>query len=183
MPADAGQFIRNLWQAGLIQAGSFGSSPFQARMELLPSYPELMRAVADIWIEHVRILQPERLLAVHEAAVLAGIVSVATSIPLVVHTGLGGTPVQKVIGAYDVGHPTVLLSLTPPDARSQQLTEASQVGLDVIARLSVFSSVDVASPDHAAVTLAQVLEVMATHALIPSAMLKHLRDWIKNGQA
>jgi hypothetical protein len=123
--------------AGLFQLGAFHHTtqhkPYRLRLDLLPSYPAVLmqsaKAVAAL-IEG----RPSRLVCTSDAIALATVVSQALDIPLVIHSGKLGQPAHNLVGAYDVGHAAVLISLDTDQERAyimRLVDEAANVGLHI----------------------------------------------------
>mgnify|MGYP006969383014 CR=1 FL=1 len=135
--------INKLVRTGLIQLGTFTdahqSSSIRLQLEMLPSYPPLIN---DIATELCRDLQTDLydyLLCPHDSLSVALLVSQKTSIPLVYENRSGVSPASRLIGSYDVGHPTCIVSITD-QAIDQLIGDAKKVGLDVIDRIVVFGT-------------------------------------------
>lgn len=124
-----------LLDAGIIQFGRFASTlqaaPFRLNLELLPSYPRILAMAAQMLTEYTRGM--ERLLCTAEAIPLGIVISQDTQIPLVYSRGSQDATVHDLVGAYDVGHPTLLLtnSITNTPRLDAVVKRAFSVGLQV----------------------------------------------------
>ena len=138
--------ITALAEAGLIQFGQFvqpdGTAwPVALHLRWLPSYPALLRQVAAALVPLLDRVEADRLLTTTDAIALGIALGLETDLPVVYPYGAvrDYTAAFVIEGAYDVGHPTVLLSDVLTDARqAQQITAlARRVGLEVNAVLAV----------------------------------------------
>jgi hypothetical protein len=126
--------INHFIETGIIQFGRFqqpdGSFwPVQTSFRLLPSYPAAMKATAQAF----RIQNVDRLLATRDATALGAVVSVESGIPLTYEYGeaTSYTSAFVIEGAFDVGHPTALITNIPSPNLSEMLVPARKNGLDV----------------------------------------------------
>jgi orotate phosphoribosyltransferase len=135
-----------LARAGLIQFGRFVQPdgaiwPVAAHLGWLPSYPALLRDVAASLGALLEGIAANRLLTTANAIPLGVALSLHTELPMVYVVGevRDYTAAFAIEGAYDVGHPTVLLSdLLIGAAQAKAITAlAKRVGLEVHAILSV----------------------------------------------
>lgn len=129
--------LEAILRAGLFQLGAFQRAgkhiSFRLRLDLLPSYPAVLAQSAKALAALIE-LQPSRLLCTSDAVALATLVSQLLDVPLVVHSGKLGQPAHNLVGAYDVGHAAVLISLDTDHSLAfirQLIIEASGVGLHV----------------------------------------------------
>lgn len=129
--------LEAILSAGLFQLGAFQRVdkhvPFRLRLDLLPSYPAVLAQSAKALAALIE-LQPSRLLCTSDAVALATLVSQLLDVPLVVHSGKLGQPAHNLVGAYDVGHAAVLISLDTDHSLAlirQLVIEAAGVGLHV----------------------------------------------------
>lgn len=128
--------IDELLGAGLVQFGAFAGDEktfsCRLRMDMLASYPRALKLAAEAITSALSGQTFDRLLCTHDSQPLATLISQMTGIPLVIHSGVLGNPVHQLIGAYDIGHPTALISMTaayPNGFISRLLNEAAGVGL------------------------------------------------------
>lgn len=136
--------IEMLYSSGLIQLGNFAQpdgtrSPMLLRFDLLASYPAILDAVAEALAPLLR-PAPSRLLCAWDAVALGTALALKTGIPLVYSRGIQDAPVQDLVGAYDIGHQTILLL---PEANRYTaagsiglIARARSVGLDVVGIVS-----------------------------------------------
>jgi|GEM_PF-534279 orotate phosphoribosyltransferase len=129
-----------LAQAGLIQFGHFeqvAGAPWPVAIHLrwLPSYPALLRRVAGELAPRVAAAGADRILTTHDAIPLGTAVSLASEVPMVYPYGqvADHTAAYAIEGAYDVGHPTLLLSdvLLGAEQTRAIAALARRVGLDI----------------------------------------------------
>ncbi|MDX2160603.1 MAG: hypothetical protein SF162_04680 [bacterium] len=165
--------LHGLLNAGLIQFGQFGSNgapvPIQFRLDMLPSYPTLLRLAADSLIP---LLNPgaSHLLCGFDSVGLGTAVSLSTGHPLVYQAHSGGE--IDLIGAYDIGHPATLIThvLARHTPIHPLIAHARRVGLDI---RQVVTLID-AGHDSLSVPDLQVDGVLHLAAMID--------QWVSNGE-
>lgn len=127
-------------EAGIVQFGRFQQPdgafhPISFNFLLLPSFPQLMGATARALTPLLMGANTNRLLATRAAIPLGAVLAVESGIPLTYPYGEAKsyTAAYVIEGAYDVGHPTTLLTytLTAADDAHQLLEPARRVGLHV----------------------------------------------------
>jgi orotate phosphoribosyltransferase len=128
---------RCLLDAGLIQFGWFRRGdttlPFSINLDMLASYPGILNQAAEAAQEITEAQEVTRLLCTVDAIPFGVAVSQRTGIPLVYSRGVGEAPVFDLVGAYDIGHPTLLLtnSVEWNESLFALVKGARQVGLEV----------------------------------------------------
>jgi hypothetical protein len=134
--------------AGLFQFGAFHQADkhnlYRLRFELLPSYPAVLAQAASAVTKLID-GRPSRLVCTNDSIALATIVGQTLEIPLVVHTGKLGQPAHNLIGAYDVGHAAVLISLSTdysPGFVEKLVDEAAGVGLQIVQWVSLVGGIN-----------------------------------------
>jgi orotate phosphoribosyltransferase len=184
-----------LAQAGLIQFGRFVQPdgaiwPVAVHLGWLPSYPALLRDVAASLATLLEGIKADRLLATANAIPLGVALSLHTELPMVYAFGevRDYTAAFAIEGAYDVGHPTVLLSdLLPDVAQANAVTALAQrVGLEVHTILSALDmglgsreALSVAGYIlRCALTLRDVLPLLEEQGLIPPPMRRTVEAWL-----
>lgn len=185
----------HLAQAGLIQFGRFVQAdgaiwPVAVHLGWLPSYPALLRDVAASLAALLEGIKADRLLATANAIPLGVALSLHTDLPMVYVAGevRDYTAAFAIEGAYDVSHPTVLLSdLLLDAAQANAITALAQrVGLEVHTVLSVLdmglgSREVLEATGYAAryaLTLRDMLPLLEEHGLIPPLMRSTVEAWM-----
>jgi len=184
-----------LAQAGLIQFGRFvqpdGSAwPVAINLRWLPSYPALLRDTAAVLAELLKDVTADRLLTTVDAIPIGTALSLHSNLPMVYPYGAvrDYTAAFAIEGAYDVGHPTVLLSdvLIDP-AQAETITAlARQVGLEIRSVLAVLdlglggrSRLESAGYTvRCALRLRDILPELEQAELLPPLMRKTVENWI-----
>jgi len=190
---DDAALARSLAEAGLIGFGRFeqaggGWWPVAIRLGWLPSYPALLRAVARSLVPLLDGLAIDRVLAAPGALPIAVALSLETGIPAVYAAPGADAPAYAIEGAYDVGHPTALLSDVLLDAGQADaiITLAGRVGLDVHALIAVLD-LGLGAREaleargwtvRPALTLAAALPVLETAGYLPPVMRASVAEWI-----
>lgn len=184
-----------LAQAGLIQFGRFVQPdgaiwPVAVHLGWLPSYPTLLRDVAASLSALLEGIRADRLLATANAIPLGVALSLHTDLPMVYVIGevRDYTAAFAIEGAYDVDHPTALLSdLLLDAAQAGAVTAlARRVGLEVHTILSVLDmglgsreALEAAGYTlRCALTLRDMLPLLEEHGLIPPLMRSTVEAWM-----
>lgn len=135
-----------LLQTGTIQFGHFVIDGHVRKWifnsALLPSYPELLLALGQIGQDKISTYGVDRLVCLQDSLSIAQAISLTSEIPLVYHGHHTGNPVIDFVGAYDVGHPTCLITnhTSSQDTFSQLLKDADRVGLRITNMLALYGS-------------------------------------------
>lgn len=133
------EFEELLLKYGLVQFGCFADEngdfvPFKLNLDWMISYSDVLRAAAFDVQDHFRvhsesIKQFERILCPMDTLPVATLVSSATGIPIVYSRGRGESAVRDLVGAYDINHPTLLL--TNSNATEVSLGNLSRMAFNV----------------------------------------------------
>lgn len=135
--------VRLLIDHGLLQFGSFesddGEQPFLLDLAMLPSYPAVFAFITDAIVARLPAVQPDYLLATADAVPLVAGVSLKTGIPLIYSRGTNQPPVTDLVGAYDIGHPAVMITSVLGDtaAAAHFIVGARRVGIEVADLIAV----------------------------------------------
>lgn len=176
-----------LLEAGLIQFGRFngGDTPLKLMLELLPSYPHILQALAE-GID--RLIPPpavERIVCTTDAFALGVAASLKTGIPLVYSRGQGQAPVHDLAGAYDVGHPAMLLTSVIDRHSSGDLERfkhrATTVGLNISKIVGIVSFCP--AEEHKGDTLINIPELVDSLRLngqLSREVANYLSDWLRD---
>lgn len=178
--------IQALLEAGLIQFGQFrrGSAvePVRARLDMLPSYLEALNAVVDMAQKQIT-GSFSHILCPADAVGTAMALSLRAKIPLVYSRGGQGSAVDDLIGAYDIGHSTVLIANTSENTVNHLAQQAKQVGLDVkllIVVLEIQPMMVDGMAYRALLRLRDLLDDPALEAHIPHGQRDAVREWLDN---
>ncbi len=184
-------------RAGIIQFGRFVREdgrvdPIDLNFLLLPSYPDLMQETAAALAPHLHEAAAgygiDRILSTRATTPLGALLAVASGIPLTYPYGEAreATNAYIIEGAYDIAHPTALLTYLADTNTAQDLAPAQQVGLTVRAVLCLFClgehpKADLAAQDIPLVCLFDwptALDTLATLGLVTGPLLDHLHTWL-----
>ncbi|HVO44160.1 MAG TPA: hypothetical protein VMT34_16140 [Aggregatilineales bacterium] len=185
----------SLARAGLIQFGRFVQPdgaiwPIAVHLRWLPAYPALLRDVAAALGALLEGIEADRLLTTADAIPLGVALTLHTDLSMVYISGevRDYTAAFAIEGAYDVGHPTVLLSdLLLDAAQAHAITALAQrVGLEVHTILSVLdmglgACEALAAAGYTlrcALVLHEMLPVLQTQGWIPAVMRASVEHWI-----
>lgn len=188
-----------LARAGLVQFGRFERAggevwPVMVNLLWLPSYPALLRDVAAALQPLVEGIAADRLLTTIDALPIGVALSLRADVPLVYPYGeiRDYTAAFAIEGAYDVGHPTLLLSDVLIDApQADQITAlARRVGLEVHSVLAVVDLGLGAREElekagytvRCVLRLGEMLPVLAEAGLLPPMMRETVEAWLARGK-
>ena len=175
----------HLMEAGLLEFGLFGKEeiPFRLNLHLLPAYPHLLKQIAESAQAHLTRLPVDRLICTPSALPFGVALSQQTNIPLVYSLGSEQPGVFDLVGAYDVGHPALLLTNIWGGRGdiTALVDKARKVGLEVN---SVLAIVNYGKGAHDGLNLIVLLSLPdALAQLTESGKLPHgqahaVRDWL-----
>jgi hypothetical protein len=175
--------LEQIMEAGLLQFGLFqrGSShtPLQTAFEMLASYPGLLRDITGEGHRMIGEQHFDHLLCTHDAVPFGVALSLATGIPLVYSRGRGEAPVHDLVGAYDIGHPALLVANVWDDGAERLAAAGRRVGLEVRAGLAVL---DIGTQPHnliftALLRLPDVLETLVASGQLPQGQADVVKSW------
>lgn len=182
------ELIDLIAEAGLFQFGLFqtrvGDVPFRAILDSLPSYPDVLHTAAEEMYSLLREDLPERILCAYEDFPIGISLSLLTGIPLVYSRGVGKDAVYDLVGAYNSGHPTVLILTEYRDADSVEALaqRAEQVGLQVTRCVSLFETGATRRLAQISfdclVNLRQVLHRLVENGVVPVLQASAVLEWI-----
>ncbi|MBN1202569.1 MAG: hypothetical protein JXJ20_12015 [Anaerolineae bacterium] len=192
--------IRALAANGLIQFGRFeqpdGSIwPVSIKLIWLPSYPALLRDVAAALAPLLDGVGADRVLTTGDAIPVGVALSLHSDLPMVYPYGevRDYTAAFAIEGAYDVGHPTLLLSDVLIDApQADAITALAQrVGLDVRHVLAVIDleqgareALDAAGYGvRCLLTLREMLPVLEADGALSAPMRGVVERWLLGSPA
>lgn len=184
----ADRLLEGLLSAGLIQFGRFagtnGFDPLRLHLELLPSYPQVLSDAASTLEALNADVAYDFVVAAPDALVLATALSQRRSLPLVYSRGRGETPTHDLVGAYDVGHPALLVSLIHDDERAldRLMRSALSVGLEIVgaaALIDLGGSADVNQRPRLSVwTLRGLVDELVGQGIIPPDQVLTIGEWL-----
>lgn len=160
------------------------------RLLWLPSYPALLRHTAAALVPLLEGTHAERLLTTSDAIPLGTALSLQSGLPMTYPYGdvRDYTAAYAIEGAYDVGHPTVLLSDVLIDGgQARQITAlARRVGLDVHTVLVVLDLglgareqlTAMGYAVHSVIVLRDVLPTLETGGFLPPLMRGAVETWL-----
>ncbi|MCA9909225.1 MAG: hypothetical protein KC519_11295 [Anaerolineae bacterium] len=176
-------------ETGLLQFGDFDAGdgrrrPFLTRFELLASYPDVLTACVDAAEARVRAGAYVRLLCDVAALPFGVALALRTGIPLVYSRGIGQPPVDDLVGAYDIGHKTLLVTtvLEGDLLALPWVHGARRVGLETAGVLTILDArggaaggdVDAAALVH----LTQAVDAYAAQGRLPVGQAAAVRAWL-----
>jgi hypothetical protein len=133
--------IQRLLETGLLQPGIFedaAEAAWQWRLDMLPSYPDLLATLANGITDMLQAMPIDRLVCSPTALPLGVLVSAQTHLPLVYSRGQGESAVYDLVGAYDIGHPACLLMYQSSETDVERIIHSgASVGLNITAVIVV----------------------------------------------
>jgi len=176
------KLLRAIIDNGLLQFGWFAGQPFRHNLHMLPSYPVLLRDLSYQLRQSIDVSQFDHLLCAYDSLPLAVIVSQATGIPLVYSQGSDAPPARDLVGAYDVGHPALLIANTwnGRDEALALIRAAGRVGLDVVqvqcALLTTANSGEL--PVRSLLNLSDVVDDLVANGMLPVGQAEAVKKWM-----
>jgi orotate phosphoribosyltransferase len=174
-----------LLDAGLIQFGLFNGMPFQLNLKWLPSYPDILKQIIQALVQQIEFSAYERLLCENSALPLGVGLSMHTEIPLVYSLGTTFAGVHDLVGAYDVGHSTLLiLNIRDGSGEADRLIDAARlVGLniDTVASVVAYQNCKETNIQHVnLLDLATLTAQLAQACQIPLPQAEAVQRWIES---
>lgn len=174
-----------LLDCGLLQFGRFGDAPLCFHPGLLPSFPQLLQELAVLAASQVT--DVDRLLAAPDALALGTALALQTGVPLVYSRGTNDAIVSDLVGAYDIGHPTLLLccELNDESELLELARRAHSVGLEVTAALALLGDGrDCLGhlPLVSLFSLPDVVDQLVADGALPAGQATLVRRWLISRQ-
>jgi len=177
-----------IYDSGLIQFGTFytpNEMPMQARIDWLSSYPQLINELSS-HITHSFASEFDRekhshVACTHEITNLAQLIASEYSLPLIYSRGRGEPVIQDLVGAYDVGHDTILITGETSKKQIEQFIQsASRVGLSIKNVISFFNVGSLSVPMYPILDLPDMLDYFTSMDWMPSNKASQVASWWKN---
>jgi orotate phosphoribosyltransferase len=174
---------------GLLQFGRFEREgqfvPILLNLELMPSYPETLQYIAGQAAENIGD-SFERIVCTADSLALGTAISLKTNIPLVYSRGKGEIPVHDFVGAYDVGHPALLVMNVLQGATEveQFIAQAKKVGLHIH---QVFAVTDTGKYQldnteinvNVLMPLSEIIDASEQQGYLAHGQANAVRDWMR----
>lgn len=183
-PSNQQDLYFQLYETGILQFGLFmvggKSQPYQLDLGLLPSYPHVLRMLADTvsgMVSPPESAPNQRILCdllSLPAAVLAG---QELQIPVVFERGATGSTSHDLAGAYDTGHPTSAIVAMPGEKSTALIQQGRTVGLDV--RQTIFLFSETPHPE-AVIDLESFCLTLADAGNITEQQTQTITFWLRN---
>ena len=172
-----------LLETGLIQFGRFGGDykPFQLHFDLLPSYPDVLNAIVQ-QAGHL-VGEVDHLVCVNQAIPFGVGLSLKTGIPLVYSWGSDEPPVYDLVGAYDIGHPSILLANHSDNMEyhARLVDQSRQVGLEIDRLLVIIATGKSQKSDLEVLSLLKlelIVDELAQSGELPEGQVLQMRQWL-----
>ncbi len=177
-----------LLDAGLLQFGLFtqngNETPFRLSMEMLPSYPDVLKQITTAAQLTLTGINTDRIICTADSIPFGVALSLQIGVPLVYSQGSHAAPVFDLVGAYDVGHPAILITNTLKQAQPvvRLVANARRVGLDIHATLSIIDFGIVRLPDnitgHSLLLLPEIIGELTNNNRLTEGQAQAIYSWI-----
>jgi hypothetical protein len=164
---------KSLIETGMLQFGYFKDGeivqPYLLRLEMLPAYPQVMQQIIYLAVQAIPELPFDRLVAHSDAIPLGTALALHTGIPLVYSRGKGESAAYDLVGAYDVGHPALLVVNSIHADLPRLIGQCRGVGLEIKAALELVSlgyAIE-AVPSYAVTSLKALIHELVLEKAIP----------------
>jgi len=173
-----------LLDRGLLQFGRFagqdGWEPYRLNFQWLPAYPDIMHRIA---VEFEPLIgEVDHIFGTVSSLPLGMAVSLQTDTPLVYSRETDEAAVYDLVGAYDIGHPAVLVAHSS-GMRCHWLARARRVGLEAHHAVVIIDD-GTAAPDgmpvKALLHLADVVRQFADVGHLPENQAQLVKRWINS---
>jgi hypothetical protein len=164
---------KSLIEMGMLQFGFFESAnkplPYLLRLDMLPAYPQVMQQIVYLAVQSIPELPFDRLVAHSDAIPLGTALALHTGIPLVYSRGKGESAAYDLVGAYDVGHPALLVVNCIEGDMSRLIGQCRGVGLEIKAILELVSLGNVIEgiPSYTVTSLKALIHELLLEKAIP----------------
>jgi len=176
--------ITLLLETGLLQFGRFHEDgvikPYYLHLNLLPSYPDVLSQITEQALPFVG--KVDHILSAADSLPFGVSLSLKTQIPLVYARGTQAATVHELAGAYDIGHPALLLAnmLAPP--LFDLARKAHIVGLETQAILTIvdeglYSTSEVLT--QSLLNLPDVIPELVDSGHLPIGQAQAMQCWIE----
>jgi hypothetical protein len=171
-----------LVETGLVQFGWFVRdgviAPVQFHLEMLASYPDLLKIIVDDLSP--KLPTAERFLCTPDALPLGVALALKTNVPLVYSRGGGDEAVHDLVGAYDIGHPAILVTnVVGIGAFTRLVATAQRVGLEVRSIMAVVDTgLAALLPVDALLTLPDLVDTLIERDMLPAGQGKAVKSWL-----
>lgn len=152
---------------------------------MLPSYPPVLQVLADgiVTLIAATTTSIERVVCTSDAFALGVAVSLKIDVPLVYSRGQGQIGVYDLAGAYDVGHPSVLITSVVDHHGKQELEslkcKASAVGLNITQTIGIIGTSTMTEPDIGVLVNITELVLSLRHSgALSESVCNYLLDWL-----
>lgn len=171
-------------KTGLLQFGWFepGGTPFRLNLDMLPAYPDVLKEL--VLIAKPQAADMSRLVCTADALPFGVGLSQETNIPLVYSRGSAEAPTHDLVGAYDIGHPALLLVNTLDNIQNTHklVMNARNVGLQIHHALAIFNLIPILTPTDITVqsllNLRDVVHMLVNDERLPTGQGKAVLEWL-----
>lgn len=172
-------------EAGLLQFGWFEPEgiPLRLSLEMLPAYPDILAQIVAEGMKHTSNMN--RLVCTIDALPLGVGLSLKTNIPLVYSRGSGEAPYHDLVGAYDIGHPALLLvnALDNTESTTKLIHKARSVGLQIQYIVAIMDlGIPEIAPDIEVYTLLSLeneIQALIAEGRLASGQGQAVLNWLK----
>jgi hypothetical protein len=177
--------VKALITNGLLQFGQFqvnGSiQPVSVKLDLLASYPDVLKLIRDNLLNNPLQMSIDRILTPIDALPLAVAVGMELRIPVVYSRSSSESAVFDLVGAYDIGHPTLVIANYADTALMNLIAQAGRVGLRLSIVWTIIELVPVVAPNaetHCLLSLQTILDDPFVQSRFASGQIDAVRAWL-----
>ncbi len=177
------EILEALVETGLLQFGLFKGVPFKLNLAMLPSYPDVLKLLRDEAIGQLEQVEFDHLVCTYDGFALGLALSLELDKPLVWCREEAKSAASDLVGAYDFGHPAVLIVNVFDDSQSVDhlIQMAGRVGLEIGTVLAIVDYQRACSDYYALLSLLGLLEgiqQLSNKDLIPTGQAEAAKRWL-----
>ena len=177
--------VEALIENGLLQFGQFQINgvmqPFLIKLDFLASYPDALKLVRDEFLTHAPRVPFDRILCPLDALPLAVAVALELQIPVVYSSKRSEAAVFDLVGAYDIGYPTLVIANYADSDLITLIGQAERVGLRLSVVWTVIEIAQVPVPEaqtHSLLTLHAILDDPFVQSRFAPGQIATVRAWL-----
>jgi hypothetical protein len=163
----------SLIETGMLQFGLFiegnKTQPYLLHLDILPAYPQIMQQFVYLAVQALPDGHFDRFVAHSNSIPLGTALALHTGIPLVYSRGRGEGAAFDLVGAYDVGHPALLVVNSISTDVPELINRCRGVGLEIAAILELVSLGNLIDgiPSYAVSSLKAIIRQLVLDNAIP----------------
>jgi hypothetical protein len=170
---------------GLLQFGQFqvdgAIQPVSVKLDLLASYPDVLKLIRASLLSNPLQVSIDRILCPIDTLPIAVAVGLELEIPVVYSRRSSEAAVFDLVGAYDIGHPTLVIANYADSSLMSLIAQAERVGLRSAAVWTVIELVPWNAPGvnmHSLLSLNAILDDPFVHSEVAPGQIEAVRAWL-----